>query len=95
MSTVNYKYILLFFISFIISCTGSNPKTPKVDTLITYNSRHTDYKNTSIIKLIADPEKYDKLRVRIVGYLNLEFEGNGLYLHKEDYDRSIDETGCG
>lgn len=29
----------------------------------------------------------------MVGYLNLEFEGNSIYLHKEDYKRSILSNG--
>ena len=39
--------------------------------------------------MLANPEKYDGKEIQIIGYLHLEFEGNGLYLHKEDYDHSI------
>ena len=43
----------------------------------------------TMIQLIAAPEKYEGKHVRVIGYLHLEFEGNVLYLHKEDYDHSI------
>lgn len=49
-------------------------------------------KRTSIINLIATPEKYDKRVVRIKGFLNLEFEGNAIYLNKEDYTLGIDKN---
>ncbi len=38
----------------------------------------------SLIRLIAAPEKFHKKRVRVNGFLQLEFEGNALYLHQED-----------
>ena len=38
----------------------------------------------SIIQLIATPEKYDGMLVRVTGVGNLEFEGNAIYLNKED-----------
>lgn len=47
----------------------------------------------SIINLLATPEKYHNKRVRVIGYLNLEFEGNAIYLHKEDYKKSITVNG--
>lgn len=43
----------------------------------------------TLLRLLANPEKYDGKEVQVIGYLHLEFEGNGLYLHKEDYDHSI------
>jgi hypothetical protein len=38
----------------------------------------------SMVELLADSEKYDGKRVRVVGYIHFEFEGNAIYLHKED-----------
>lgn len=43
----------------------------------------------SLIQLIANPEKYDGKRVQVVGFLRLEFEGNALYLHEDDYKNGI------
>ena len=34
----------------------------------------------SIIKLIATPKKYHGTKIRVIGYLHLEFEGHALYL---------------
>ena len=42
--------------------------------------------DVSLIQLIANPQAYDGKRVRIIGFLRLEFEGDALYLHREDFD---------
>lgn len=47
----------------------------------------------SMIALIANPEKYNGCLVRLKGFLNLEFEGDGLYLHKDDYELGISKNG--
>ncbi|MBI5325483.1 MAG: hypothetical protein HZB41_09490 [Ignavibacteriae bacterium] len=39
----------------------------------------------SMISIIANPEKYHGKILRVLGYLNLEFEGDAIYLHLEDY----------
>ena len=49
--------------------------------------------DVSLVQLIATPGQYQGKKVRVIGYLHLEFEGNGLYLHKEDYDRSLYKNG--
>ena len=43
----------------------------------------------SLVRLIATPEEYDGKAVLVVGFLRLEFEGNGLYLHEDDYQHGI------
>jgi len=50
-------------------------------------------RNTSLISIIANPEKYNNKRVQVIGYLNLDFEGNAIYLHKEDYLKHISQNG--
>ena len=45
--------------------------------------------SVSTMQLIATPEKYDGKVIHVIGYLNLEFEGNALYCHKSDYDNRI------
>jgi hypothetical protein len=40
--------------------------------------------NASLIQLIATPERFDGKRVRVLGFAHLEFEGDALYLHRED-----------
>lgn len=41
--------------------------------------------HVSLINLIATPEKYHGKWVRVQGVANFEFEGNALFLHKEDF----------
>jgi hypothetical protein len=48
--------------------------------------------NTSLIRLIASPEKYDGKSIQVIGYLHLKFEGDALYLHKEDYENGLHEN---
>ena len=43
----------------------------------------------SIIQLIANPEKYDGKIVSIIGFVNMEFEGNAVYLHSEDWQNIL------
>src|SRR5262249_4434500 len=38
---------------------------------------------------IGNPDKYDGKVVRVIGFLRLEFEGDALYLHREDYEHSM------
>lgn len=47
----------------------------------------------SLIELIARPEVYDGRRVRVIGFVNFEFEGNGLYVSREDWRQSIYGNG--
>ena len=49
--------------------------------------------DVSIINLISNPEQYNGKKVIITGYLNMEFEENGIYLSKEDYINSIYKNG--
>jgi hypothetical protein len=43
--------------------------------------------------VIANPEKYDGKTISVVGFLRLEFEGNEIYLHQEDYTHAIYKNG--
>jgi len=47
----------------------------------------------SLLQLIANPEKFDGKPIRVIGFLRLEFEGNTLYLHREDYENAISGNG--
>lgn len=38
-----------------------------------------------MVALLAAPEKYESKVVRVIGFLCIEFEGDALYLHEEDY----------
>ena len=43
----------------------------------------------SLVQLIARPDDYHGKLVRVIGFCRLEFEGNALYLHKEDFEQAI------
>jgi hypothetical protein len=47
----------------------------------------------SLIELIANPTKFDGKRVRIIGFLRLEFEGNAIYLSKSDFEHGVTKNG--
>lgn len=49
--------------------------------------------DVSLIQLIANPADYDGKVVRVIGFLRLEFEGNAVYLHQDDYTNSISKNG--
>lgn len=53
--------------------------------------KHEEF-NVSLIQLIATPEKYHGKKVLVIGYLNIEFEGNAIYLHEEDYKHGLDKN---
>ena len=46
-----------------------------------------------MIQLIANPQAYDGKTVRIIGFLHLEFEGNVIYLHNEDFRHGLTKNG--
>jgi hypothetical protein len=52
-----------------------------------------DAVEVSLIQLIANPQAYDGKKVRLIGFLRLEFEGNAIYLHREDYEHGISSNG--
>lgn len=43
-------------------------------------------RDVSLIALISQPSIHNGQRVRVVGYLNFEFEGDQIYLGKADFD---------
>jgi hypothetical protein len=47
----------------------------------------------SLVQLIATPEKFDGKIVMITGFAHLQFEGNAIYLHKDDYQYGLHKNG--
>jgi predicted RNA-binding protein YlqC (UPF0109 family) len=92
---------LFYFITCLwLLCSACNqdktakPSLNKADRIVKIDSAPpSPYEGVSLISLIANPEKYHNRHVRVIGYLNLQFEGNGLYFHKEDYDKFISKNG--
>jgi hypothetical protein len=38
-----------------------------------------------MVVLLAEPQKYDDKFIRTIGFVCLEYEGDALYLHEQDY----------
>jgi hypothetical protein len=47
----------------------------------------------SLYELIAKPVEYHGKRVRVLGFAHFEFEGNGLYAHRDDYEQGLTKNG--
>ena len=58
-------------------------------TPLTLPSAETDVVDVTMVQLISNPERFDGKVVRVIGFLRLEFEGDVLYLHREDYENAI------
>lgn len=56
--------------------------------LFSASAHATEIRDVSMIQLIANPQQYDGSPIRLIAFLDLEFEGNALYLHREDYEKS-------
>ena len=48
--------------------------------------------DVSILQLLATPEKFDGKLVRVIGFLCLAFEGDAVYLHREDFDHGLTQN---
>ncbi|MDD5669681.1 MAG: hypothetical protein PHE58_06610 [Candidatus Omnitrophica bacterium] len=46
-------------------------------------------RTVSLIQLISRPEKYNGKFIAVIGFVNLEFEGDAVYLSEEDYRHGI------
>jgi hypothetical protein len=49
--------------------------------------------DVSLIQLISNPQAYDGKTIRIIGFLHLEFEGDVIYLHNEDFRYGLTKNG--
>jgi hypothetical protein len=43
----------------------------------------------SMLSLLGNPSAYDGMLVRTWGYVHFEFEGDALYLHREDFEHQL------
>lgn len=85
------KIIPLIIIFSLFQSCKKESEVKKIDLEKNYSSRSID-KNTSLIALIANPEKFQGKRIRVTGYLNLEFEGDAIYLNELDCKNGIYEN---
>ena len=49
--------------------------------------------DVSLVNLISTPDRYDGKLVLVSGFMHLEFEGDGLYLHQDDFTHSQYKNG--
>jgi hypothetical protein len=45
--------------------------------------------DVSLLELISVPERFKDRWVRLMGFVVIEFEGNAIYLHAEDFEHSL------
>jgi hypothetical protein len=76
-----------------VSQTTSDSLLPNVRCEMSAASGGCGIWGPSLVELIARPELYNGKRVRVIGFVNFEFEGNGLYISKEDWQQSIARNG--
>jgi hypothetical protein len=72
----------------LTACSQLATSTSHQDPAVLLNSSQA-VEDASLVQLLALPERFHEKRVRLIGYLHLEFEGNGFYLHKQDFDQGI------
>lgn len=63
-----------------------SPPAPK------YEPDTNAIRDISLIALIANPEKYAGKKIRVKGFIHLEFEANELFVNKEDYTEGISKN---
>jgi hypothetical protein len=54
-----------------------------------------DAYDVSIIQLIAAPKDYAQKKVCVLGFLNIGFESDSIWLHEEDFKRRLFSNGLG
>ena len=75
------KYFLCLLLIFgIENCIAQNSEK----TIFDFSEKNAE--KISLIELIANPTKYDGKVIEVMGFLSLEFEGQALYLQKDDYE---------
>jgi hypothetical protein len=46
-----------------------------------------------LLQLIATPEAFDGMYVRVCGFVRIEHEGTAVYLHREDWEHALTKNG--
>lgn len=90
------RALTLWLLCIAVPCLGAAPlqaqaRPPALQ--VPGTSASTEVHHVSIIQLIATPERFHGKRVRVVGYLWLEFEGNGIYLSESDRTHGVYKNG--
>ncbi len=80
-------------VSKTVSHTQLTEKTKNASESSAVNSTGEGIIDVSVIQLISNPEKFDGKYVRLIGFVRLEFEGNAIYLHEDDYKYGLTRNG--
>lgn len=83
-----YCIILVIMCMAFISCSPNRLNSKADEILISYECI-----DVSLIQLIANPEEYHGKFIRVIGVGNLEFEGNAVYVNKDDYKYNVFKNG--
>jgi len=84
-SVLNISVVLLL----ALACSKATPQKSGYNPKPGYDATVQD---VSILQLIANPQAYDGNRVRFIGFLRIEFEGDAIYLHREDFEYAITQN---
>jgi hypothetical protein len=84
--------VAILLVACALACEGP-PAPPPSPPRAWAQPRHTpdvpDAPLVSLVRLLANPEKFDEKRITVAGWANIEFEGDALYLHEEDFRRVL------
>jgi hypothetical protein len=81
----------LLVMSSLVACTGVAQNVE--DAQESQAPPPAEVNGVSIIQLVATPDKYHGHYVRVIGYVQLEFEGNAIYLSKDDERYGVYKNG--
>lgn len=84
------RLISITFLVLILTACGHGSRTADNQTNEVEESAGTI---TSLVKLIATPDKFHGRPITVTGFMNVEFEGNVIYIHKEDYENGLYPNG--
>jgi hypothetical protein len=76
---------LAVYIVYLLACGLATAQEHVAASTVPRNVRPVE---VSLVQLIANPLAFDGQRIRAVGFLNLEFEGNAIYLHRDDFEEN-------
>ena len=89
MSVYRKFALVALLVILAVSCHGRSQD----HTYVGYGTIDRGSVDVSLIQLIANPKEFDGKRVRVKGYLNLQFEGDVLYVNREAYRHEITSDG--
>ena len=87
------RILILTLMLGVVTADGASPQEPAAKPVSVEKYRRCDlqvrmfngYCFLSMIDLIANPELFDGKKVMVKGYVHFQFEGDAIYLHKEDF----------